>query len=198
MAGNAGADPASHRRSVAPRRRTSMLAPSLATSGTTADRFTVSRSNSANGRGELSLGRPADPPRIADTRHRHFRMYCLAPSARPPDDKVTNLADCLANHRGGQTCISPPVTFAHAHDDDTVVDASDWSFRRALSVGASRASFHGPCLDWVRSRQPSLLGVRLGQHHLQDQTGPRSHQPRGPPRRSLFMPSTLPLGPTAV
>ena len=48
----------------------------------------------------------------------------------------------LANHLG-QTSISPPVMFAHAHDEDIVVDASDLSFRPALSIGASCASFHG-------------------------------------------------------
>jgi hypothetical protein len=95
MAARAGADPASHRRSVAPRRRTRWLAPSLATSRTTARRCTLSRSDSANGRGELSLGRSADPRRIAETRNRRIGTHGLALSARPPATTVTDVAYIL-------------------------------------------------------------------------------------------------------
>jgi len=77
------------------REGTSMLAPSLATAWTTAHRFTLSRSDSANGRGELSLGCSADPRRIAETRNRHFGTHRLTLSARPPDDPVANVADIL-------------------------------------------------------------------------------------------------------
>src|SRR5437870_6978436 len=90
--GSAGAGPASHRRSLVSRRRTSMLAPSLAASWKTMYRFIVSRSDSAHGRGELSVGRSADPRRIDEARNRHFETHGLASSARPPDSTVTNLA----------------------------------------------------------------------------------------------------------
>jgi hypothetical protein len=75
--------------------------------------------------------------------------------------------------------------FADAHDEDIVVDASDLSFRRAPSIDASCASIHRPSVDWGRSLQPSSLGVRLGQHHLQDHTEMRKSSGRG----------TLPLQP---
>src|SRR6266487_3239791 len=95
VAGSAGAGPASHRRSLASRRTKSMLAPSLAASRKTMYRFTISRSDSAHGRGEWSLGRSADPRRIPEARHHHFGTHRLALSARPPDDPVTNLAYIL-------------------------------------------------------------------------------------------------------
>jgi hypothetical protein len=69
-----------------------MLAPSLAASWKTMYRFTMSRSDSALGRGELSLGCSADLRRITEARHRHFGTHGLAVSARPPDNTVTNLA----------------------------------------------------------------------------------------------------------
>src|SRR5262245_42949752 len=95
MAGRAAADPASHRRSLASRRRTSMLAPSRATSWTTAHRFSRSRSDSATGSSEWSLGCSADPRRIAETRRRHFGTHGLALSEGPADHPITNLADVL-------------------------------------------------------------------------------------------------------
>src|SRR5262249_38485382 len=95
MAGSAAADPASHRRSLASRRRASMVAPSRATSWTTAHRFSRSRSDSATGSRELSLGGSADPWRIAETRHRHFGPHGLALSERPADHPIANLADVL-------------------------------------------------------------------------------------------------------
>src|SRR2546425_10359244 len=93
--GRAGGGPASHRRSLASRRITSMLAPSLAASWKTMYRFTKSKSDSALGCGELSLGRSADPRRITEARNRHFGTHGLALSARPPNNTVTNLAYIL-------------------------------------------------------------------------------------------------------
>src|SRR5215831_11322611 len=95
MAGGAAADSASHRRSLASRRRTPMLAPPLATSWATAHRFSRSRSDSATGSRELSLGCSADPRRIVETRFRHFGAHRLALSERPPENPVANLADIL-------------------------------------------------------------------------------------------------------
>jgi hypothetical protein len=83
----------------------------------------------------------------------------------------------FANHLGGQTHISP-VMFADAHNEDIVVD----SFRPAL-IDASRASIHGPSVDWGRPLQPASLGARLGQDHLQDGTEARSG--RDPPLAPL-------------
>jgi len=61
----------------------------------TAYRFIVSRSYSAYRRGELSMGRAADPRRIAEARHRHFGTHGLPLSAQPPANTVTNLAYLL-------------------------------------------------------------------------------------------------------
>src|SRR5262249_20631874 len=99
MAGRAAADSASHRRSLVSRRRTRMLASSLATSWTTAHRFSRSRSDSATGSRELSLGCAADPRRIAETRLGHFGTHGLALSERPPEDPLANLANVLLESR---------------------------------------------------------------------------------------------------
>jgi hypothetical protein len=95
----------------------------------------------------------------------------------------------FANHFRGQTLISP-VMFADAHDEDIVVDASDLSFRAAPSIDASCASIHGPGVDWERSLQPSSLGVRLGQKHLQDRAGARKGSGRDPPRHLPLQPAS--------
>jgi len=72
-----------------------MLAPSREASWKTAHRFIVSRSDSAYGRGELSVGRSANPRRIAEARNRHFGTHRLTLSARPPANTVTELAHIL-------------------------------------------------------------------------------------------------------
>src|SRR5262245_50419395 len=48
----------------------------------------------------------------------------------------------FANHFGGQTFVSLPVMFAHAYDEDIVVDASDVPFCTALSSDAACARLH--------------------------------------------------------
>jgi hypothetical protein len=86
----------------------------------------------------------------------------------------------FANHCGGQTFS--PVMFADADDEALAVDASDASFRPALSIDASCASLHGPNFDWKRLLQPSSLGVRLARHHLKERTRARKSDGRDPPR----------------
>jgi hypothetical protein len=86
----------------------------------------------------------------------------------------------FANHCGGQTFS--PVMFADADDEALAVDASDASFRPALSIDASCASRHGPNFDWKRLLQPSSLGVRLARHHLKERTRARKSDGRDPPR----------------
>ena len=100
----------------------------------------------------------------------------------------------FANHFGGQTFISP-VMFADAHDEDIVVDASDVSFRPTPSIDASCASIHRTSVDWGRSLQPSSLGVRLGQHHVQDRTGARKSSGRDPPWHSTVATSLAAFAP---
>ena len=72
-----------------------MLAPWRETSWKTMYRFIVSRSDSAYGRGEFSVGRSADPRRIAEARNRHIGTHGLALSARPLAKTVTDVAYIL-------------------------------------------------------------------------------------------------------
>jgi hypothetical protein len=97
-----------------------------------------------------------------------------------PTNRSQTWRTFFANHFGSQTCISP-LMFADAHDEDTVVDACDLSFRRVPSIGASCASIHWTSVDWGRSLQPSSLRVRLGQNHFQGRTGARKSSGRDPP-----------------
>ena len=92
MAGGAGVNPASHRRSLASRRITSMLSPPLAAPWTTTDRFNMSRSDSAHGRGELPVGCSADSRRMTQAGNQRFGTHRLAVSARPSHHTVTDLA----------------------------------------------------------------------------------------------------------
>ena len=94
----------------------------------------------------------------------------------------------FANHLGGQRLISP-VMFADAHDEDIVVDP-DLSFHPAPSIDASRASIHRPSGDWGRPLQPSSVGARLGQSHLQDGTEARKSSGRDPPRHIPLQPAS--------
>jgi hypothetical protein len=95
VAGSASAGPASHRGWLVSRRRTAMLAPSRGAAWKTMYRFIVSSSDSAYGRGELSVGRSADPRRIAEARHRPFGTHGFAGSARSAANTVTDLAYML-------------------------------------------------------------------------------------------------------
>lgn len=92
MAGTARVNPASHRRSLASRRTTSMLAPPLAAPWTTTNRSNMSRSDSAHGRGELSVWCSADSRRTTQAGNHRFGTHRLAVSARPSDHTVTGLA----------------------------------------------------------------------------------------------------------
>jgi hypothetical protein len=68
-----------------------MLAPALTTSWETMSRSIMSRSHSASGRGELSLGRSADPRRVTEARNRRLRTHGVALFARPTDGTVTDV-----------------------------------------------------------------------------------------------------------
>jgi hypothetical protein len=86
----------------------------------------------------------------------------------------------FANHFGGQTLISP-LMFTDEHEKG-VVDASDLPFHPAPSVDASCGSHSQGDRGLGCSLQASSLGVRLGQHHLQDCPGARKSSGRDPPR----------------
>src|SRR6516225_1140039 len=70
-----------------------------AAAGTTTDRTPASKPHSAYGAGKRSLGRPANPRRVADARIQCFRTHGVAVSARPTDATVPNLADTLREPR---------------------------------------------------------------------------------------------------
>jgi hypothetical protein len=158
-----------------------MLAPSRAASWKTTYRFTMSRSDSALGRGELSLGRP----RI----HGELLKLGIAVSERTvsrylrgrPTTRSQTWRTFLANHLGHETFGSLLMS-SDADGDDVVVDASDLSFRPApLSLDASCASIHWRRVAGPRSLQHMSRGVRLAQDHVHDRTGTRKRSGRDPP-----------------
>src|SRR5215831_10784663 len=66
-----------------------------ATAGTTTHRRATSKTDRAYSNGERSLGRPADPRRVAQARLHGLRTRGVAVSARPTDEMVADLADIL-------------------------------------------------------------------------------------------------------
>src|ERR1700732_4381000 len=69
-----------------------MLEALAAAAGTTTHRFTTSKSHWAHGHGELSLGRSADPRRVAEARVHRLRTHRVAVYARPKEGTVAELA----------------------------------------------------------------------------------------------------------
>ena len=70
-----------------------------AAAGTTTHRTPASTPHSAYGAGKRSLGRPANPRRVAEARIQCFRTHGVAVSARPTDATVPNLADIFREPR---------------------------------------------------------------------------------------------------
>jgi hypothetical protein len=91
--GGSGAGPAGHGRPLVSRRISWVLEPSLATAtGKATLRFTTASPHSANGHGEPSLGRSADPRRVVETRSHCLGTHGVAVSTRPTDGTVADLA----------------------------------------------------------------------------------------------------------
>ena len=92
-----------------------MLAPSREASGKTAYRFIVSRSDSAYGRGELSVGRSADPRRTAEARIRSRGVNSFEVHDQAPRTAIAELADISGNHADAiaaiDLCVVPTLTF---------------------------------------------------------------------------------------
>ena len=157
-----------------------MVAPSREAAWKTAYRLIVSRSYSASRRGELSVGRAADPRRIAEARHPHFGTHSLPLSARPPTKSVTNLAYLLREPRRSLG-IRLAAEGRRASGDDIVVNASGVSLRPTqLSINGSCVSARG-AVDCDVPRRSMFLGMRLRQDHLQDRTGAFNSTGRDPP-----------------
>ena len=137
-----------------------MLAPSLAASWKTTYRFSMSRSDSALGRGELSLGSSADPRRVAEARDRRFGTHGLALSARQADNTVTNLAYIPCEPpRQRDVRLAAPVARDRDYCDSghTVVLAS--TTHCAKVTFARRASRRGVLIEIGR------LVVRIAQEN---------------------------------
>jgi hypothetical protein len=134
-----------------------MLAPPLGASWTTTDRFSMSRSDSARGRGELSVGCAADPREllklgIAVSERTVSRYLCGRPSTR-----WQTWPTFFANHLGDRTFLSP-VMFADARHDEIVVDTFDVSSRPTpWSSDAACASIYGASVGCGRSSNTRLF-----------------------------------------
>jgi len=157
-----------------------MLAPLREASGKTAYRFIVSRSDSAYGCGELSVGRSVDPRELLKLgiaiSERTVSRYLRG---RPPTWSQT-WRTFFANRVGDRTFISP-VIFADASGDDIVVDAFDVSFRPAqLSINGSCVSAQW-AVDYGLPFQSRFLGMPLRQDQLQDRPGACKSTGRDPP-----------------
>src|SRR6516162_10253474 len=94
-----------------------------AAAGTTTHRTPASTPHSAYGDGKRSLGRPANPRRVAEAQIHCFRTHGVAVSARPTDETVPNLADLLRE----------PHRQLGVHLDDHVVVRAESCRRRRLS-----------------------------------------------------------------
>src|SRR2546428_14016891 len=90
-----------------------MLEASLTVAWTTTYRCTASKPHWAHGKGELSVGRPADPRRVAEARIHRLRTHGVAVSAPPTDDTVADLAERfdmvptfqrLSDFKGNSSC----------------------------------------------------------------------------------------------
>jgi hypothetical protein len=106
-----------------------MLEPSLATATRKAKhRFTTAIPHSANGHGEPSLGRSADPRRAVETRNHPLGTHGVAVSP----DRLTGPSQTwrtfLANHLG-KLAFASTVTSLFGESDDDSVDACGLPFR---------------------------------------------------------------------
>jgi len=164
---------------MASRGHPSLLAPSLTTSWKASHRFNLSRSDSADGHRELSLGRAADSWRTPEAWNHHSERTVSRHLRGHPTTRSQTWRTFLANTFGTQTFISP-MMFEDADDEETRVDASDEAPRPAQSIDVSRQSIHGRTRDLAHSRRPSTLGIGLAQRH--PRTGARMSNCRDPPR----------------
>jgi hypothetical protein len=134
-----------------------MLALSLAASWATMYRFSLSRSDSALGRGQLSLGAPRIHGELLKlgisiserTDSRYLR-------GRPPTRSQT-WRTFVTNHVGDRTFLSP-LMIPDARDQDVAVNASDLASPQApLSIDGSCSSIHWASVDWRRSLEHTLV-----------------------------------------
>jgi hypothetical protein len=110
---------------------------------------------------------------------------------RPPTRSQT-WCTFVANHLAGATLTSPAM-FADARLDDVVVDFPlVSSCPTQFSINESCVCTHWTIIDRGRSLQPTFLGTRLRQDHLQDRTGARTGKGRDPPPHPWWATATAP------
>ena len=149
MARRAGAGPAGHRRSVAPRSVRSPVVLPFATSWTTTHRFAVSRSNWAPGGRESAVGRAANSRRTAQARSRRLRTHGVALPARTAEETVTDLAHIY--------CESPrPVRMQYA--SAVTVRVGRRPPRRVSSTCHSISCGQAACGEAMRAVRWACLG----------------------------------------
>ena len=147
-----------------------MLEASLAAAaGTATHRFATSKAHWAHGHGELSLGRSADPWRVAEARDRRLRTHGVPVSAGQLTRRSQTWRTFLANHIGNLAFAST-VTASFATSDDDV----DALVRPCRPVPPSRdgryASNRWGLVDWPSSLPSTSLGWRVAQHQLRRRT----------------------------
>jgi hypothetical protein len=149
-----------------------MLEPSLATAtGKATHRFTTASPRSANGHGQPSLGRSADPRRVVETRSHCLGTHGVAVSTRPTDGTVADLA------------FASTVTSLFGESDDDRVEACGLPFRPVPpSRDARYASSQWAFVDWPPSLQPTSHAWRVAQHQLRRRTRTRFSSGKDPPQ----------------
>jgi len=135
---------------------------------TATHRFATSKARWPHGHGELSLGRSADPWRVAEARDHRLRTHGVPVSPGPTDETVADLAYIPREpHR------QPGVRL----DGDLVRDRR-WRRRRpcsavppcsAITRRVVRFKSVG-LVDWPPSLQSTSLGWRVAQHQLRRRT----------------------------
>jgi hypothetical protein len=160
-----------------------VLEPSLATAtGKATHRFTTASPHSANGHGEPSLGRSADPRRVVETRSHCLGTHGVAVSTRPTDGTVATWRTFLANHFGNLAFAST-VTSLFGESDDDRVEACGLPFRPVPpSRDARYASRQWAFVDWPPSLQPTSHAWRVAQHQLRRRTRTRFSSGKDPPQ----------------
>ena len=135
-----------------------------AAAGTTTDRTPASKPHSAYGAGKRSLGRPANPRRVAEAdsfvSERTVSRYLPARRTTRSHTGRTFFANHVGNLAFTSTMMS---SFATSHDD---VDASVWPCRPVLPSRGRYVCTPWAVVDWPASHQPASLGRCFAQNHL--------------------------------
>ena len=136
--------------------------------------------DSAHACRKLSLGRSADPRRIAEARIHGLRTHGVAdlPDRRTRPSQTWRTF--LANHTGNLACISTVTSSFATSDDD--LRASVLPCRRVpLSHDGQHVSNHWASVDWPPSRQSTSVAWRVVQTQIPRRAGSRFKSGKDPP-----------------